>query len=572
MVHLSDCLPLPVRLPPRRRRPSQKTRDLTSRRGDSQGGCGKSAFSIGSGEGARVACNESLSNTCLRISTSGERKACGGAIFAWGINDANRPRNTPFGLDILFEIPIIASTAFEGAVRCGILQRGEVRMSEIQLVWPNKDLSLRASGEDGYEWVQPTDYRLEDSLAPELLTSQPLNPGSNVLAIGDGMDVLEALKKEILVGGGIRLVYIDPPFNTQVNFRQYRDTMERAMWLSMIRDRLLAIRELLAEDASVWVHLDDAEVHRARAVMDEVFGEDAFVASVIWQKKTTRDSRAAFSTNHDTILVYAPSGPIRWKTSRNLLVRDNALFLNKDNDPRGPWTDAPFTAPGYRKAQQYDIKTPTGQVLRPPRGRSWYATEPTFQDLITDGRIWFPKGGDGSPRLKLFAHQVRGLVPFTVWGSTDTGTNDDAKRHLMALFPDREVFDTPKPEALLERIIHIATNPGELVLDIFGGSGTTAAVAHKMRRRWIIAERNAQTVLDFLFPRLQLVIEGADPGGVTEATSWKGGGRFECVHVSPRFGKLRGPYRLQNIKRHLAALAIKRELVGVSVHRDNHQI
>jgi adenine-specific DNA-methyltransferase len=429
-------------------------------------------------------------------------------------------------------------------------------MSDVQLVWPNKSLPLRASGGSDYEWVQPTDRRLAESLQLEVLTERPLNARSNVLAIGDGLDVLEALTTGTTTfRGGIRLVYIDPPFNTQVNFRQYNDTMQRPMWLSMLRDRLMALRQHLAEDASIWVHLDDAEVHRARAVMDEVFGENAFVASVVWQKKTTRDSRAAFSTNHDTILVYAPSGPKQWKTSRNLLVKDDAHLLNRDDDPRGPWADAPFTAPGYRKAQQYEIVTPTGQVLRPPRGRSWYATEPTYKNLLTDGRIWFPKGGDGSPRLKLFANQLRGLVPFTVWGATDTGTNDDAKRHLMALFPDIEVFDTPKPESLLERIIHIATNPGELVVDIFGGSGTTAAVAHKMRRRWIVVERNAQTVLDFFLPRLRRVMDGTDPGGVTEATSWVGGGGFEVAHVAPRFGTLSGAYRLEFVKRRLAKLA-----------------
>ncbi len=438
-------------------------------------------------------------------------------------------------------------------------------MPDIQLVWPNKDLALRASGETDYKWVQPTDSRLQDPLEFESITGRTLNRRTNVLAIGDGLDVLEALTTGTTIfKGGIRLVYIDPPFNTQVNFRQYRDTMKRSMWLSMMRDRLMALRPLLAEDSSVWVHLDDAEVHRARAVMDEIFGENAFVASVVWQKKTTRDSRAAFSTNHDTILVYAPSGPRKWKTSRNLLVKDNEHLLNRDNDPRGPWADAPFTAPGYRSAQQYDILTPSGQILRPPRGRSWYATEPTYQNLLADGRIWFPKGGDGSPRLKLFAHQLRGLVPFTIWGTSDTGTNDDAKRHLMALFPDQEVFDTPKPELLLERIIHIATNPGELVVDIFGGSGTTAAVAHKMRRRWIVAERNAQTVLDFFLPRLQRVLDGTDSGGVTEATSWVGGGSFDVIHVSPRFGKLTGSYRPESIKRSLATLAIQKKLSSVS--------
>lgn len=441
-------------------------------------------------------------------------------------------------------------------------------MSDIQLVWPNKELLLKASGEASYEWVQPTDHRLLERLKLESLTERPLSALANVLAIGDGLDVLEALKAQTTVlDSGIRLVYIDPPFNTQVNFRQYNDTMQRPMWLSMMRDRLAALRPLLAEDASIWVHLDDSEVHRARAVMDEIFGDHAFVASVVWQKKTTRDSRAAFSSNHDTILVYAPSGPKKWKTSRNLLAKDETQLQNRDDDPRGPWSDAPFTAPGYRKAQQYEIITPTGQVLHPPRGRSWYATEQTYLDLLADDRIWFPKGGDGSPRLKLFAHQLRGLVPFTVWGATDTGTNDDAKRHLMAMFPESEVFDTPKPESLLERIIHIATNPGELVVDIFGGSGTTAAVAHKMRRRWIVAERNTQTVLDFLLPRMQRIIDGKDPGGITETVTWTGGGSFEIVHVSPHLGKLAPKFCPEALKRRLATLEEIRTLSSIKAAR-----
>lgn len=410
-------------------------------------------------------------------------------------------------------------------------------MTDIRLMWPNKDLPLLTSGEFGYEWVQPSDPRCSIAARLDVLTRGPLDAAANVLAIGDGADVIHALRSASDVfGGGIRVVYIDPPFNTQVNFRQYNDSMHRPMWLSMMRDRLEALKPCLAADASIWVHLDDAEVHRARAVMDEVFGENAFVASVIWQKKTTRDSRAAFSSNHDTILVYAPSGPKKWKTSRNLLIKDDARLQNRDGDPRGPWSDAPFTAPGFRKAQQYTIVTPTGRQLLPPRGRSWYATEQTYRDLLADDRIWFPKGGDGSPRLKLFAHQLRGLVPFTVWGAADTGTNDDAKRHLMEMFPSAEVFDTPKPESLLERILHVASNPGELVVDIFGGSGTTAAVAHKMRRRWIIAERNIQTVRDFLLPRLAQVVSGKDSGGITEMTSWAGGGMFEMVCAHPRIG------------------------------------
>lgn len=413
-------------------------------------------------------------------------------------------------------------------------------MSDVQLTWPNKEKTLRASGASEYEWLDQGDPRLTDVLQLDLLDGAVPSEASNVLAVGDGLDVVEALAAHSNVfARGVRLVYIDPPFNTHVNFRQYNDTMQRSKWLSMIYDRLLALRPYLTDDASVWVHLDDAEVHRARSVMDEVFGEQAFVASVIWQKKTTRDSRAAFSSNHDTILVYAPSGPKVWKTSRNLLAKDEQTLRNRDNDPRGPWADAPFTAPGYRRAQQYDIVTPTGARLRPPRGRSWYATEETFQALLADERIWFPKDGAGSPRIKLFAHQLRGLVPFTVWGSSDTGTNDDAKRHLMSLFPNIEVFDTPKPEELLERIIHIATNPDDLIVDIFAGSGTTPAVAHKMRRRWIAVERNPETVVTFTLPRLRKVRDGLDAGGVTANLAWPGGGDFVVAQVAPRLGRLK---------------------------------
>ena len=423
-------------------------------------------------------------------------------------------------------------------------------MSDVQLTWPNKHLILRASGKSGYKWVSPPEAALKDALELRLVGERTPNSNHNVLAIGDGLDVLEALNEQTsFFENGIRLVYIDPPFNTNADVQHYNDSMARSLWLSMIRDRLLALRPLLAENASVWVHLDDAEVHRARAVMDEVFGDNAFVASVIWQKKTTRDSRAAFSTNHDTILVYAPSGPKKWKTSRNLLVKDTAYLVNRDNDPRGPWADAPFTAPGYRSAQQYEIVTPTGRILKPPRGRSWYATQPTYQNLLTDSRIWFPKDGDGSPRIKLFGSQLRGLVPFTVWGAADTGTNDDAKRHLMDLFPDKQVFDTPKPEQLLERVLHIATCPGDLVVDIFGGSGTTAAVAHKMRRRWLVAERSIQTVVEFLLPRLQQVTEGTDPGGITAMTSWGGGGSFEVLEVCPRYGEATSIAEFKAIKR-----------------------
>ncbi|MGB0993863.1 MAG: DNA methyltransferase [Akkermansiaceae bacterium] len=380
-------------------------------------------------------------------------------------------------------------------------------MSEIALTWKNKDLVLRSVGSTKYEWLDALDDRLGNP--HDTLSSSGSNPkpSSNLLAIGDGMDILEALADgSDFLRDKIRLVYIDPPFNTNADVRCYDDSMNRSMWLSMLRDRLLALQPHLAAEASVWVHLDDREVHRARLVMDEVFGEDAFVSSVIWQKKTTRDSRAAFSNNHDTILVYAPSGPKKWKVTRNLLAKETAELKNRDDDPRGPWADAPFTAPGYRAAQQYEIKTPAGTVLKPPRGRSWYATERTFEELMSEDRIWFPKNGAGSPRLKLFSHQLRGLVPFTIWGAPETGTNDEAKRHLLAMFPEKDVFDTPKPEELLERSRAYAQKHGttlnQMIRDLLkrnvnAGSESVAdsIIAH--------AKRTAVSMKDYKWERLK---------------------------------------------------------------------
>lgn len=411
-------------------------------------------------------------------------------------------------------------------------------MSEITISWKNKHLQLRASSSDSYDWITNNASKLLKSIEIKILGKESLCKNANILAVGDGLDVVEALAtKSDALKDKIRLVYIDPPFNTSADVKCYNDTMNRSMWLSMLKDRLMAVKPHLSHDASVWVHLDDSEVHRARLVMDDIFGENAFIASVIWQKKTTRESRPAFSNNHDTILVYAPIGPQKWKKYRNLLVKDVSALQNRDNDPRGPWADAPFTAPGYRPAQQYPLKTPSGRILTPPEGRSWYATKKTYLNLLKEDRIWFPKNGSGSPRLKLFSDQFQGLVPFTIWGTPETGTNDDAKRHLMKLFPNKPVFDTPKPEQLLERIIHIATQPGDLVIDLFGGSGTTAAVAHKMGRRWILSERNYETVLKYTLPRLQSVLNGSDLGGVSASTGWKNGGDFTLTYVKPRLGR-----------------------------------
>lgn len=399
----------------------------------------------------------------------------------------------------------------------------------LELNWTNKHLELRADGVDSYRWVEaspPVDADFEHVAV--IGTDDP----TGRLVVGDSLDALRGLEAHGAVPPeGVRVVYIDPPFNTGQAFAQYADALTHSVWLSMIRDRLLAVKPLLGPSASVWLHLDDVEQHRARCVLDEVFGADAFVATVVWQKRTTRESRSAFSSNHDYIHVYAPAGPQRWKRSRNLLPKGDGSLRNRDGDPRGPWADAPFTAPGYRANQHYDIVNPAGEVLRPPKGRSWYATRPVYEQLVRENRIWFPRDGAGLPRIKMFPEHLRGLVPFSLWGPDEGGTNDDAKRHLMAMFPDVQAFATPKPEALLERIIHIASDPGDVVLDFFAGSATTAAVAHKMQRRWIAVERSPTTASTFAVPRLAKVVAGSDRGGVTVKTGWCGGGAFAVETV-----------------------------------------
>lgn len=405
------------------------------------------------------------------------------------------------------------------------------------LTWPNRDQLLVATGETEYAWVDPAGEGLFGLEFAEVASYGETGPSGTVVC-GDGLDALEALAaRGTLRPDSVRCVYIDPPFGTGKRFGHYSDALAEGVWLSMMRDRLAALRPYLASNASVWVHLDETMSHKARLVLDEVFGVSAYVATIVWQKRLTVESRTAISFAHDPILVYAPSGQKAWKRTRNR-VPGGVEASNRDGDPRGPWRDAPFTAPGFRAGQQYVITNPAGRELLPPRGRSWYATEPVLRRLEAEDRIWWTKGGAGQPRMKNF--DIDSLqVPSTLWSGRDVGTNDDAKRHLATLFPySGTVFDTPKPETLLQRILHIATQPGDLVVDLFGGSGTTAAVAHKMGRLWITSERLVATVAAVLLPRLQLVVDGRDEGGITGSVSWKGGGGFDVLQVVPRHGRV----------------------------------
>lgn len=413
----------------------------------------------------------------------------------------------------------------------------------LELTWANKGQSLLAPDDGSYSWVSPTDHRIaEVRLIHDADTVGSTHPAArraadNLLIRGDALNAMGSLIKLPEVRsdyvGKVKLCYIDPPFNTGEVFDDYADGLEHSVWLTMMRDRLAQIKELLAEDGSVWVHLDDIEAHRARCVLDEMFGPDNFVATIVWQKRTSRDNRAAFSSAHDYIHVYSPAGTA-WKNSRNRLD-DSGDYSNPDNDPRGPWRSVPMSAQaGHATAAQfYTVVTPTGVEHPPPDGRAWTYTRERFDELVAEDRVYWPRQGDGKPRLKMFPWESEGLVPFTLWMASEVGENSDANAEIRALFPDAAPFATPKPERLLERIIGIATNPGDLVLDCFVGSGTTAAVAHKMDRRWIAIEREGATVETYSLPRLTKVVEGTDPGGITEMVGWQGGGGFRVLDVAP---------------------------------------
>jgi adenine-specific DNA-methyltransferase len=395
----------------------------------------------------------------------------------------------------------------------------------LELTWTNKHLRLLPNDDGGYTWCPAPDFRVaEVRLLHEAATVGETAPeAGNLLIRGDALHALTSLVRlpeySAQYAGKVKLCYLDPPFNTGEAFTQYEDNLEHSVWLTLMRDRLIQIRKLLAPDGSVWVHLDDSEMAYCKAVLDEVFGRKAFVATIVWQKRYSRENRPAIGPVHDYILVYAPAGKDVWKQVRNRVPRESAKqYRNPNNDPRGRWRPIPMTAQGFRANQMYEITTPGGAVHTPPRGRCWSMIRERYDELLEQGRIYFGQDDLGQPNVIRYLDEDEGLVPWTWWPHEEVGHNDEAKKEILDLFSEDEAFDTPKPERLMRRIIQIATNEDDLVLDCFAGSGTTAAVAHKLRRRWIVAESRAETVATFTLPRLTKVVAGEDPGGVTGET------------------------------------------------------
>lgn len=467
--------------------------------------------------------------------------------------------------------------------------------SRLQLTWYNKDKALipTEAGKYGYMWVDPADPRycethtlVVDGYVEGVQTPKDdmhnysaradLEPQTdNLLINGESGDVLEALTRVPELAekyvGNIKLVYIDPPFNTSQTFDSYEDNLEHSIWLTMIRDRLLNLKRLLSDDGSIWVHLDDIEVHRMRLLLDEVFGSVNFVAEIAWEKtfKPRNDARLV-SGRHDVLLVYRRS-PSFFLNKLPRTAAMNSAYLNDDKDQKGPWTSAPATGPGAKTHQGmvFGIQHPiTGEIVYPPNGQCWrfgqdgflqimkgwnpaYELQviddaaarsrvcgidesevrpdvpaliiPNFDSCIGEtvyerGQwpiVYITRGGRGGFRKKTYLSDMDGRAIEDLWFTGEVGSNDEAKNEIKALFPGETPFATPKPERLLERIIHIGTNPGDIMLDCFAGSGTTAAVAQKMGRRWVTCELLDSNFNDYTKPRLEKVVNNEDPGGIT---------------------------------------------------------
>ena len=386
------------------------------------------------------------------------------------------------------------------------------------LHWLTRDADIHAAAH--------VPYRLLEE-APDLSIGDP-NAG-NMLIQGDNLEALKALLP--FYAGQVKCIYIDPPYNTRSAFEHYDDNLEHSKWLAVMWPRLEILREFLADEGSIWINIDDEESHYLKIIADEIYGRKNFIVNCLWQKRTSPDGRINMGDAHDHIFVYGSQMTRNSLNNLPLTEEQRSSYKNPDEDLRGPWVSTDFTAQGYRPNQMYEIVTPAGVRYSPPEGRCWANVEETFRQLCNQGRIWFGKDGKSRPRVKNYLSEAEGVKSWSWWTNREVGHNQEAKKEINALFGASNAFDTPKPERLIQRILHIATNPGDLVLDSFLGSGTTAAVAHKMGRRYIGIEMGDHAV-SHCVPRLNKVIDG-EQGGISKSVDWQGGGGFRFYRLGP---------------------------------------
>jgi len=412
-------------------------------------------------------------------------------------------------------------------------------------------------------------------------------PGDgNLIVQGDNLVALKALLP--YYAGQVKCIYIDPPYNTgnenwiyndNVNSPVIREWLGQVVgkegetldrhdrWLCMMYPRLALLRQFLREDGSIFISLDDNEVQALRYVMDEIFGEQNFIATVLWQKVySPKNSARHFSEDHDYIVIYAKKAEI-WRP--NLVPRNDdqdSAYKNRDKDTRGPWKTGDLSARNFYSQGTYEIVCPSGRVIpRPPTGMYWRVSKEKFHELNADNRIWWGKDGSAIPQIKRFLSEVKqGVVPQTMWFYGDVGHTQDAKKELVSVmnFADSEsVFITPKPTQLIERILQIATNPGDLVLDSFAGSGTTGHAVLKLNRdqadkeprRFILVEMEPKITREVTAERVRRVAQGYKNAKGERVEGLGGGFRF-CELGEPLFdegGKIRETVRFADLARHV---------------------
>jgi len=384
------------------------------------------------------------------------------------------------------------------------------------LDWLNRAEALTSSDKVPYRVLEPVSVHGDGN-------------ADNLLIQGDNLDALKALLP--FYRGRVKCIFIDPPYNTKSAFEHYDDNLEHSQWLSMMYPRLVLLRELLAEDGSIWVTIDDNEGHYLKVLMDEVFGRRCFVANVVWRSADSSNNDAKqFSLDHNHIIVYSRQ-PGWLSIPLERTEASNAHYKNPDNDLRGPWFSGNVSSPKPRENLRFTVLSPSGIEIQPP-ANGWRWSRESMEEMIAMGEIVFTHEGTRLMRKTYLADQG-GLSPSTVWDDIDeTGHNRQAKYELKKLFPETvtsELFGTPKPERVVMRALQICTNPNDLILDSFLGSGTTAAVAHKMGRRWIGIEmgEHAET---HCIPRMEKVIAG-EQGGISAVVNWQGGGGFRFLRL-----------------------------------------
>lgn len=400
------------------------------------------------------------------------------------------------------------------------------------LHWLNKDKTIKEAKKVPYRILKEN---------KELSYGNDTNT-ENMIIKGDNLEVLKSLLPYYT--GKVKCIYIDPPYNTGNIFEHYNDNLEHSIWLNMMYPRLELMKQLLAEDGSIWVSIDDEEQAYLKVIMDEIYGRENFITNIIWQKKySPANDTKWISDNHDFIVVYAKKKEI-WRPNPLQRTEEmNARYKNIDDDPRGPWKPGCFSVKTYSKEYDYPITTPSGKIVYPPAGSCWQTSKERFEEKLKDNRLYFGKNNDSKPQLKQFLSEVQqGVVAKSIWLYNEVGHNQIAKKEAQAL-NSKDVFPTPKPEGLVKQILELSTQPHDLILDCFLGSGTTAAVAHKMNRKYIGIELGDHAITHVV-PRLKKVIDGTDQGGISKSVSWKGGGGYKFYELGETIFDEKGKIRL----------------------------